>query len=374
MKKFKIAALLLVSALVLAGCGKKETETEKPTEKVTEAETKEVIQPQETTGETEAGETLPEGKVRSYLTGKVVDEEIGAKRPFAVMLNNIINACPQAGISRADVVYEAPVEGAITRLMGIFEDYKGMEKIGSVRSCRDYYIDFALEFDAYYTHFGQAVYAFDLLNSGIVDNISGLGSQEKAGKINGYAGEDIFYRTSDRPSPHNVYTSEEQLLTAVERKEYSRDYSEDYNGHFVFAKDDETVEFSEKANVIRPGYLINKPWFEYDADNGVYKRFQYGDAHIDQNTGEQITFTNVIIQACPIVPYDDNGYLNIDTNAGGEAYYFTKGTYEKCTWKKDSEWGPARYYNADGEEITINQGKTWVCIVDANNTDDIVIE
>ena len=50
-------------------------------------------------------------------------------------------------------------------MMGIFEDYRGMEKIGSVRSCRDYYIDFAKEFDAVYIHYGQAVYAMNKLNA-----------------------------------------------------------------------------------------------------------------------------------------------------------------------------------------------------------------
>ena len=94
------------------------TGTQTQTETQTETETETVA--------TESGKRLirerhcRKGKVRSYLTGKIVDKKIGRKRPYAIMLNNIYGAIPQAGIERADVVYEAPVEGAITRLMGIF--------------------------------------------------------------------------------------------------------------------------------------------------------------------------------------------------------------------------------------------------------------
>lgn len=98
--------------------------------------------------------------------------------------------------------------------MGIFEDYDGMEKIGSVRSCREYYVHFAKEFDALYVHYGQAVYACEILNSNI-DNISGLSSQEGFGQLYGYAGEETFYRTDDRPSPHNCYTSADRLIEAT---------------------------------------------------------------------------------------------------------------------------------------------------------------
>ena len=64
--------------------------------------------------------------VKSYLTGLDVPESEGRVRPIAVMLNNIKQGCPQSGIANAGVVYEAPVEGDITRLMGIFEDYNGL--------------------------------------------------------------------------------------------------------------------------------------------------------------------------------------------------------------------------------------------------------
>jgi len=366
MKKIKVAVLLLIAVSLLAGCKKKAEETET----VTESAVVETEIGQLETVETETGESE-----HSYLTGEKANTSNSRKRPIAVMLNNVTAACPQAGIAKAGIVYEAPVEGSLTRLMGIFEDYKALEKIGSVRSCRDYYVHYALEFDAFYVHFGQAVYAFDLLNSDKVDNISGLQSQPQAGELNGYAGEDIFYRTSDRPSPHNVYTSYEQIQTAIKRKGYSTDYDKDYKGHYKFAADGETVNYKDgEATRIYPGYLVNKPWFEYDSATGKYARFQYGDEQIDQLTDEQLTYTNIIFQISEWENYDENGYLNIDTVSGGNAMVFSQGTYQKGTWKKESEDAPARYYDASGNEITLNQGKTWVCIIQDTYKDNIVIE
>ena len=112
--------------------------------------------------------------VKSYLTGEDVPASIGRRRPVAVMLGNDRNGAPQSGLTNAGVIYEAPVEGQITRLMGIFEDYDNLEKIGSVRSCRDYYIFYANEFNAIYTHYGQAAYALPYLEQHAIDNLNGL--------------------------------------------------------------------------------------------------------------------------------------------------------------------------------------------------------
>lgn len=390
MKKLKVLLLLAASAsvLALAGCQK---EADTPTEaKVSEApagtegaaqvSTGEVIKGTAVTQENaEQPQTDPEGMTRSYLTGKLVSSEIGSKRPVAIMLNNIIDACPQAGISQADVVYEAPVEGGITRLMGIFEDYSNLDKIGSVRSCRNYYVKYAEEFDAIYVHYGQAAYAVDLLNSDEIDNISGLEYQEAMGKIDGYAGEDIFYRTDDRPSPHNCYTSAEGLKTAIERKEYDTDYAEDYKGHYKFAQDGQRSDLgiygAESAVKIIPGYGVNEPWFEYNSGDQKYYRFQYDDKQIDQNTDEQLSYDNVIVQFSPWEKYDDNGYINIDTFSGGTGYFFTGGKVVPVTWIKDEGTaGAVRYYLPSGDEIVLNQGKTWVCIVLDTDKDSFVYE
>lgn len=308
------------------------------------------------------------GMVRSFLTGKLVPESIGRKKAISVMFNNIQNALPQSGISNAEVVYEAPVEGGITRLMGILEDYQDIERIGSVRSCRNYYVYFAREFNTYYLHFGQAVYALDLLNLASTLNLSGLDSE----------GEIVYYRSDDFEAPHNVFTDYDRIQDGIDYLDYTDSYSNEYlgtNGHYQFAADGETVtlENGTEAVVAVPGYSYNNAYFVYDAETGKYTRYQYGDVQIDFLTGNALKYDNILFQYCPWENFDENGYLNIDVLSGGSGKYITHGKAIDVTWKKDElntadpyaneNFGITHYYDADGNEITLNQGKTWVCII-----------
>ena len=68
------------------------------------------------------------------------------------MIDNHLDALPQAGLNKAYIVYEMIVEGGETRLMALFKD-RDLEKIGPIRSSRHYFLDYALENDAIYVHF-----------------------------------------------------------------------------------------------------------------------------------------------------------------------------------------------------------------------------
>ena len=314
---------------------------------------------------------LPEGQMRSFLSGLPVDEKIGNRRPVAIMLNNLKAAQPMSGVSYADVVYEYVVEGAITRLMGVFENYDSLEKIGSVRSCREYFVYTALEFDAIYMHFGQASYAVELLEKDYVDNINGLGP----------AGDVTYYRTTDRQAPHNVYTSKAGIDAGIDMLGYRRDHYEGYKGKFKFCDLDKEVtnEGGYSAKHIEPKYKINKPWFEYNEKTGKYDRYQYDGPQIDDLTGEQLSYDNVILQYNFWVQLDDKDYLAFDCHKGGAIQYCTKGKCVPGTWKREInednyDMSAIRYYDLDGNELEINNGKTFVCVVQNDQVENVVVE
>ncbi len=355
----KLLMLMCVTALgavMLFGCGKKD-ETDKADS------TKKVVKEVKTE---EKKETAPAGKARSYLTGEWVDEKLMESRPVAVMLNNIKQGCPQSGISNAGVVYEAPVEGGITRLMGIFEDYEGLEKIGSIRSCRTYYLYYALEFDAIYVHCGQAKFALDLLGQDFVNDLDSLKAEAST----------VFFKTTDRVAPHNTYASGASILAGIDYKKYNRSFKDDYEGHYLFnTDDDKDIELKDGADalLVKPGYINNFPYFEYNSDEGVYYRYQFDDKQIDETNNEQLKVKNIIFQYSGVSFYDNTQYLNIDTTSGGEGKYITDGKAIDITWKKDSEYGITHYYDKSGKEIELNQGKTWVCIIDKEAVDRVEI-
>ena len=148
MKK-KLLSAILVAAMactMFTACGKKE-ETNKTTQK------EEVVQENvaDTQEPTEVEESR-EGMLKSYFTGLWIDENLAKQRPIALMVENTSAALPQYGLNKADIVYEVPVEGGITRCMAVFQDYSGMEKLGNVRSCRHYFCYFYIFYCEIFTH------------------------------------------------------------------------------------------------------------------------------------------------------------------------------------------------------------------------------
>ncbi|MCI8326371.1 MAG: DUF3048 domain-containing protein [Lachnospiraceae bacterium] len=336
---------LSACALLFVGCKKEEApkeekKTEQTTEKKEKIETKDNVNP---------------------LTGEPMDTEQAKKRPLAIMIGNTKVALPQYGTEAADVIYECPVEGGETRMMALYQDYSNLDRIGSVRSCRLYFPEFANEFNAIYAHYGQAAYAEPFLDSGEVDNLNGLEA----------VGNKVYYRTSDRKAPHNAFTSTDGINAGIKQMKYGTELEEGYGTPFPFAKDEKAVELTDgqDAAVVVPGYPVCKPWFVYNKESGTYDRFEYGGAHKDAATGNQLSVKNILIQCCVWQYEPDNKYLRINTTSGGEGYYITGGKAIPVTWKKDGN--RTHYYTKDGNEITMNQGKTWVCVVQDSNADKI---
>lgn len=366
MRKAKLVAFITLAAVMLYGCKKNEETVESQSTEVSEASEEVSEETSEVAEEPE--DEIPEGMVVSTLSGECIDESLENQRPIAVMLNNVKAAVPQTGIKYADVVYEAPVEGNITRLMGIIKDWHDLEKIGSVRSCRDYFVYWALEWDSIYCHFGGPVaYVTTILERADVDNLDGT-------KLDGT----VYFRSSDRKAPHNAYASGEGILEGIELNDFETEYTSNYTGdHFLFADVDERVELTDgiDATHVEPGYLVNKPWFDYNEEDGLYYRYQYGGEHIDDEDGSQLAYTNILLQNTYYEVRDAKGYLAFqdvdDTRTG---WYITGGKAIQVMWRKKSDYEPTIYYDMSGQEITLNPGKTWICIIEEGSEDNVVIE
>lgn len=309
------------------------------------------------------------GRIQSYLTGEWVEESKGNRRPIAVMIPNNPQALPQYGLSKAAIIYEAPVEGRITRLMGIFEDYDGLDHIGPVRSSRDYFVYVAMGYQAIYCNWGLArPYVEELINRDTVQNVSAAvegirhPSDEAFGRIkrSGYATEFTGYLFIDG------------LNKAIKRHEYETEYDKNYVPQFTFAANGVRAEYTEnkEALTIYPGgkesnsggYGSYNPYFEYNAADRLYYRFQDGKKQIDEYNGEQLAVSNVALQYCHGEVRDKKDYLAFGVHGEGEALVFTNGKVIEATWKRyDGDATPAKFYDENEKEIIFNQGKTWIC-------------
>ncbi len=303
-----------------------------------------------------------EGKVQSDLTGEWVDPEVNNTRPIAVMINNIGEAMPQSGIGEADVIYEMVVEGGITRLMAVFSDYDGLEKIGPVRSARQYYVRTAEQMDAVFCHVGGSTLGYNEIDSTGIDHLDGLSG----------AGNYFIYRDNSRVAPHNAYASADGIKEAIEYLDIDMTHSSEYEPMFSFNSKNKDLENGSPATKITTAYNSSrKPWFEYNAEDKLYYRFQYGEEQIDDQTGEQLRFQNVLVLFAET--YSPDGYLmEVCNEDSGDGYYATNGQYVSITWKYEN--GTIHYYLESGDELKMNPGKTWVTFFDAADTAGVTIE
>lgn len=398
MKK-KLIAAILIAACMLTACGQS---TDGPIIQEIQPESSSVQPSTEESGSAEEEKafsaiterTIVDGKMQSYLTGEWKDADVVQRRPLAIMVPNNPPAMPQYGLSQASIIYEAPVEGRITRLMCVFEDYDDLTYIGPIRSSRDYFVYEAMALDAIYCHWGLAVpYVADLLNSSRVDNISqavgGISSPYEAAfarrkdrKSAGFATEFTAYMwinaagTGDGTDAPD--SSVKGYTAGVEAKGYGKTYEE--SGRFAeLGRDPQAYSFANDckaeyadypdAKVIRPGgsqsnkggYGQNNATFTYNEEDGLYYRSQYGSEQIDEMNGEQLAVTNVIFKVCHGEVRDDHDYLAFGVHGTGDAYVFTNGKMIKATWKHESDYDANHLYDEQGNEIVLNQGSTWLC-------------
>lgn len=364
-RHFLLAALSLT--LLLAGCGK--TEKKEPEPEATETMQEQVLEeaPTETAPEEPAEEVdIPpeEGLVRSRITNEWVPEEVGDKRPIAVMVPNTKTAS-QYNLSNADVLYECNVEGSITRLMAVFQDWSSYDRIGNVRSCRDYYVYWAFEWDAIYIHFGGPFYIDEVIKR--TDDIDGKTSSN-------------FWRAKDvKNATDNAYVDAAGILADIDKLGYATRMREGYTDekHYLFASEKNPNDLSQYSDAITAGkidmsptYPVTNSYFVYNSDTGLYDRFQHlsgssDGPHTDMATGKQLAFKNILVQNTYYEVRDKKGYLAFqchDTTRDG--WFFTNGKGIHVNWKKTSDYGATRYYDDAGEEIKLNTGKTMVCIVE----------
>lgn len=375
----KLPVLLLAAAL-LAGCGTAVTDDAAGGEaSSSDAITHTIPEDAEIASETinvivEDDSTPPqEGMVRSRLTNEWVDAKVAEQRPIAVIIPNETAALPHYNLSEASILYEANVEGRMTRMMAIYEDWDELHRIGNVRSARTYYFYWAFEWDAFLVHYGGPFYIDSLVEQSTTEHIDGMSSPD----------EDAFFRSTDRSEPHNAYLDGSELSDIIERKGYSSTYrgiADDT--HFQFASKAEPNALTEYGdNAYNATYIdlsgcypLTRCFFEYNDEDGLYYRSQHlsggeDEPHIDGYTGEQLRFKNILVQYTHQDELDTNGYLEltcVDNTRDG--WFFTNGRGIHVTWTKESDYGATRYYDDNGNEITLNTGKTMICVVDESDS------
>lgn len=378
MKKKKLLfTLLMISVFLLSACGPEKeppiSGSESDPTVSADTPTPDASHPEDVPAFPPDEDSLPpeKGLARSPLTHEWVKEEVAAARPIAIMMPNEQNAQPHYNLSKASVIYEANVEGRMTRLLAIFEDWKDLEKTGNVRSLRTYFAYWAFEWDAFIIHVGHPYYVDDLIAAPNTQTIN----------ESNFPDSEAFYHDTSRSRPHNTYVTGQKILDAINFKEYSLEYRGLTDIHFRFASVSnqntlEQYEADAKSAVyidMSGCYPVTRCYFDYNPEDGLYYRSQYlsggtDGPHIDGATGEQLCFKNILVQNVKCRDLGD-GYLAFQCEDDTEdGWYFTNGKGIHVTWEKNSDYGATKYFDDFGNEIILNTGKTMICIVQSGDS------
>lgn len=342
MKLKRWIAISSALILLLTGCSDKEQSKEpvkeKPKPIVEEPKQEEPVQEP-------AEEVFPYTFPLTGVGSKTAVDD----RAVAVMINNHPRARQQSGLHKADMVFELLAEGNVTRFLAVFQSEKP-EKVGPVRSARDYYIELAKGLKSLYIAHGYSPEARKMLESGYIDDLNGMQ----------YDGT-LFRRASFRKAPHNSYITYENIIKGAEKNKFPMKGQP--NAYRFYGKDELGLLQGNPAKQILVSYFNSSLFdvtFDYDETLGKYKRFSNGELTVDYDSKERILLDNILIIEMEHRFIDSYGRREINLKSGGNGYLMQKGKWNAITWKNvDGQIVP--YQN--GAEAKLVPGKTWINVI-----------
>lgn len=353
----KSLLVILVICLMIAGCKKQENADKGA--KVSAQSVSSFQMPKL--------DEIPDPVNQNLLTGwaNLSDKAVG-KRPVAVMVNNVEDALPQYGIAQADIIFELPVEGDLTRLMALYADYTKVPDICAIRSCRYYYPAIAKGFDAFYVHWGIDQTVTSYVKSIQPDKYDGMSNE------GGLFGRDKSRRSAGYSLEHTGYFKGTQFASVVDSSGDRVGLKDAKKGAaFTFADYGQLVTpTGGSCNTVGIRFGACNSKFTYNSETNTYYKSMNGHKHIDGKTGEQLSFTNVFVLETSISVRDSIGHKNLNWqgSSSSKGYYISNGAVQEIRWSQSSESSYLKFYDKSGNELEINRGKSYIAYTYSGRT------
>jgi hypothetical protein len=285
------------------------------------------------------------------LTGKVRGEEDPPDRPvLAVKVENTRDAYPLAGLERADVIYEEPVEGGITRFAALFQ-CRDAGRVGPVRSARTTDPKILLQLS------DEPILAFSGAHPKVTAALEDAGLLQ----LTETSGNIAYERDDARSAPHNLFVATRPLYRLATEAGADASappalfrYEEEVPAHSK-PRSSATVTFSS-SNVV-----------EWVWGGGRWVR-QLDGAPMLSEAGAEIAVDNVVIQEVVVTDsdiLDVTGFPSPEVELLGEgrAWVLRDGRLIIGRWRRDALGDVTVFETRAGEEIALAPGTTFVELV-----------
>lgn len=311
------------------------------------------------------------GTDHNPLTGELVaDPALLQRRPLAIKISNAPPSYvrPQAGLNSADWVFEHTSEGSITRFTLIVYG-QDVDQVGPIRSARLIDVELPAMFDA--------ALAFSGASAGVNERLNSSDFTERIVRIS----DPGYYRTGeDKPFEHTLYGRPAVFRQGLDA--LGLNTPPNFNGLLTFTS--EPPAGGSPASSVAIDYQWETVEWRYDAADGRYYRWAAGEPHLDGNTGEQVSATNIVVIApfhvedATICEQITNGVcthlsVQIQLWGSGTGFILRDGQQFPVTWHRDGRNDLLTFTDADGTPFPLQIGNTWVQLVPTWYTDPVTV-
>jgi len=285
------------------------------------------------------------------LTGLPTGSGPALRPALSVKIDNIADALPQSGINQADIVYEALVEGGLTRLFVTYQSHDA-PVVGPIRSARPVDADLL-------DQLGGGIFAYSGAAPG---EIAPSEDHSGATLLSMDSGVGAFYRDDTRRAPHNVYSSTDALFQAGAAL---GDHSSAPPPLFRFGEQPQGGTPAADADVPM-GDRTTAAW-HWNATDHVYERDQNGEADVVDD-GSRITTENVLLMSVAIAGTDIRDVRGVEhplvvVIGDGPCSLLRDGQLIQGHWSRAATGAPTQYVDATGAPLLLHPGRTWVELV-----------
>jgi hypothetical protein len=280
------------------------------------------------------------------LTGMVIPAGSVLGPSLAAKIDNHVDARPQVGLERTDLVFEELVEGGLTRYVAVWQSDVPAE-IGPIRSIRPMDPDIVSPLGGIIAYSGgQLRFVQAMKDTGVYNAIHGQPDTE-----------DVMFRTNTKDAPHNVLVRAPELIamhTDLVAPAQQFSFAPDAAGSTAAREGAPTAQIA-----LRFGAPSTPSWTA-DPASGRFLRSQAGAADLD-TVGGQLSTANVIVLRVPIG--NDGGVPKTQLIGSGEAWVSSAGATVHATWSKGSRTDPIRLVDDTGTVVRLAPGNSWIELV-----------